>query len=55
MSKLLEFGWLWRPLWIRRVLVGPNKPACGSSHIPCQFFPEERPDETADALRRFFG
>src|SRR5918994_594593 len=25
-SKLLEFGCLHRPLWIRRVLVGPERP-----------------------------
>jgi len=28
---------------------------CRASHIAGDFFPEERPDETGGALRRFFG
>src|SRR3954452_6065941 len=31
-SKLLEFGPLPRPLWIRRVLVGPNSPPAAHSN-----------------------
>jgi hypothetical protein len=32
-----------------------NDFSCRASHIAGHFFPEERPDETADARPRFFG